>query len=117
MAQTNIKTFLCPMAFPEQSSGGTFATLNELVAPPFVTLDGGYFANPTGASLGRTTYLGVAGYMGKAYPPLEGVFDNRSPLTLGKISGADGTSNTFMIGEALGGPDTGQHGHVARTQE
>jgi prepilin-type N-terminal cleavage/methylation domain-containing protein len=55
--------------------------------------------------LARTNYLGCAG-TGKGtstwYSQYDGVMSNRSDLTLGKITEADGTSNTFMFGESVG---------------
>jgi len=55
--------------------------------------------------MARTNYLGCAGG-GKGtstyYSQYEGIMGNRSDLTLGKITEADGTSNTFMFGECVG---------------
>jgi len=55
--------------------------------------------------MARTNYLGCAGG-GKGtstyYSQFDGVMSNRSDLTLGKITEADGTSNTFMFGETVG---------------
>jgi prepilin-type N-terminal cleavage/methylation domain-containing protein len=56
----------------------------------------------------RTNYLGVAG-AGKGTSPFykkyQGIFTNRSRVTLGGITDADGTSKTLMFGEV-----SGQHG-------
>jgi hypothetical protein len=67
---------------------------------------------------GVTNYVGCSGAMGKGtntipYPGLlpagedfgtyEGVLTNRGELTLGQLSVQDGTSNTIMFVEALGG--------------
>jgi hypothetical protein len=71
--------------------------------------------------LGRSNYAGVAGTGGKfyfTYPapnPLnlapaptmggyEGIMTNRGDNTLGQITVQDGTTNTIMFGEGLGGP-------------
>ena len=55
--------------------------------------------------LGRVNYCPVAG-LGRGASPFyhqfEGVFTDRSANTLGSISAADGTSNTFMFGETSG---------------
>jgi hypothetical protein len=53
----------------------------------------------------RTNYMGVAGGAKGTdtfYAQYDGVMSNRSDLTLGKITEADGTSNTFMFGETCG---------------
>ncbi len=69
----------------------------------------GYFS-PT-HNLGRTNYLGVAGSSGegtnRVLSQFVGVFGNRSKLTLGQLTVQDGTSNTLMIGECLGGSPIG----------
>jgi prepilin-type N-terminal cleavage/methylation domain-containing protein len=77
-------------------------------------------ANPTYKDMGRTSYLGCAGYWGKMYPPTTtppadpvslpanpgnrekrfGVFYLRSKTTLRDIR--DGTNGTFLFGEANG---------------
>lgn len=59
-------------------------------------------------NLGRASYIGVAGMEGEhsqqdAASRYDGVFRNRSTLTLGQIAVKDGTSNTLMMGETLGG--------------
>jgi prepilin-type N-terminal cleavage/methylation domain-containing protein len=108
-AQTNIKTFVCPSDNALVSPMGIIAGLHTYISGPnTATLQWGYF-DPS-AQLGRTNYLGVAGYLGNCYPQYEGVFDNRSSNTLLRITGQDGTSNTLMFGEALGDADTGPRG-------
>jgi prepilin-type N-terminal cleavage/methylation domain-containing protein len=54
--------------------------------------------------MGRSNYAGCGG-CGKGVgisQPYEGVYTSRSKLTLGQISGYDGTSNTLMYGESCG---------------
>jgi len=74
--------------------------------------------NGTSELYGVTNYVGIAGAMGRgnstsagAYVPAgqggwgfwEGVMVNRGTLKLGQLTNMDGTSNTLMLGEAIGG--------------
>jgi prepilin-type N-terminal cleavage/methylation domain-containing protein len=106
LAQTRIKMFCCPSdtAFSEDVTLGTFITI---VANG--SLNGGIYANPTGNLLGRTNYAPVAGCMPGAqfYNTWDGILMNRSDLSLGQLSVQDGTSNTIMIGEGIGGVSVG----------
>jgi prepilin-type N-terminal cleavage/methylation domain-containing protein len=108
MAMVKVKTFLCPSDNPESaprvaSRMGAFATgpgaTGGTVAIRFFENTG------TPAGLGRTNYMANMGRMGftgaSAVDILEGPFSNRSRTTIPTIS--DGTSNTIMFGEAMGG--------------
>jgi uncharacterized protein DUF1559 len=57
--------------------------------------------------LGRTNYVGVMGAMGSGEHPYwdayAGIFGNRTILTLAQLAVQDGTSNTLMLGETVGG--------------
>lgn len=84
---------------------------------------------PTGAALGLTHYLGVAGVYGQVGPnvrvvaedgitydvdrQLAGVFGVRTKTSLSKVS--DGTSNTMMFGEAPGSIGSGFYDAISRT--
>lgn len=104
-AQTKLKATVCPSTNPYNSVGGTGATL--------CTYTGGmqivYF--PGANAIGRTNYLGCAGGLGNYLQPgyswevYEGIFSNRSENNMSTI--LDGTSNTFLIGEAVGSYATG----------
>jgi len=66
-----------------------------------------YYDSTTGAynPMGRVNYLPPAGLgrnLSAFYKQFEGVWNDRSSNTLGSISSADGTSNTFMFGETSG---------------
>jgi prepilin-type N-terminal cleavage/methylation domain-containing protein len=105
-AQTRIKTFLCP------SDGDIEGVPNA--AWPVVDTAGGsarlarwYFGPPWGQALGKTSYLAVGGYADAVMPQYAGIFTNRSGVTAGQVTSADGLSNTLMFGEALGDPETG----------
>src|SRR5262249_51374152 len=86
--------------------------------PPDCGIVGRFLANDMGgAPLGRTNYVAVAGARGYAlddgwgdyngvgrfFDRWVGVAYNRSKITLGNVSTGDGTSNTLILGEALGG--------------
>jgi len=67
-------------------------------------LDNGVDVEPL-MPFARTNYLGCAGG-GKGtntfFTQYDGALSNRSDLTLGKITEADGTSSTFLFGECIG---------------
>jgi prepilin-type processing-associated H-X9-DG protein len=123
LAHTKIKEFVCPSHDPYSSTpyigiGAHFFCLG----PPSLTTNGIFVQQDTSKTdkldfqdIGRTTYLGVAGTYGKGsymFPTsnpaigdigrYEGIFTNRSTNSVGAIQ--DGTSNTLMFGECLGGP-------------
>jgi prepilin-type processing-associated H-X9-DG protein len=108
-----IGTFICPSDDPyavfDNPSGYIWATVftyNQ--GGPAVT--GRYFdvtrSGLTG-QVGLTDYAGVAGNIGHTGDPIygryEGVFNASSKVALSDVTGADGTSNTAMFGESLGG--------------
>jgi prepilin-type N-terminal cleavage/methylation domain-containing protein/prepilin-type processing-associated H-X9-DG protein len=122
LAHAKIKMFHCPSDPIEdgsQVSSGPGVALHTYIPKP------GSTTGPTayGAAifyftqrydLGKTNYIGVAGALGKdvtsSSPPdgpganlakYEGIFTNRSKTKIEAI--ADGTSNTLMFGEGLGG--------------
>jgi hypothetical protein len=109
LAQTRIKTYICPSdsSLQRPVNGVFIATYaNNL------TFTGGYYGNPTGLVLGKTSYLASAGCIGPAtnsafYNKYNGAFYNRSKEALGQISSGDGTSNTALFGESfMGGEPT-----------
>jgi len=131
-AQAKIKLFLCPsddlasavptagvitaMHWFYDGSGGHSWFIDEPWA--------GYSpAGPTTfwKTLGRTNYLpcsggsGIAaagGLGGDPFSRYEGIFSNRSRYTLGQITVQDGTSNTLLYGETLGGQGIGDRDYV-----
>jgi prepilin-type N-terminal cleavage/methylation domain-containing protein len=104
LAKTHIPTFICPSDDAESVTG-----LSPYIA--YVTYKSGTSFTVLGlrfnsyVDLGRTNYIGVAGYGGAASSNFQGIFTNRSKVRMTAIS--DGTSNTLLFGESLGGEATG----------
>jgi prepilin-type N-terminal cleavage/methylation domain-containing protein len=107
MSQARIKLFVCPADQPENSQTGTFITFHT--SGTTLTFTGGYYPNPTGQLFGRTNYVPCAGTIGGGtntfYGKYVGIFDNRSKNKLATV--IDGTMNTILFVEALGGAETG----------
>jgi prepilin-type N-terminal cleavage/methylation domain-containing protein len=105
-AQSKIPALNCPTVSPEPPSYGIFRTLSPKATSTEYSLGGDVYGPET--NLATTHYLpcaGVAGEIGTDYDQLVGAFSIRSKTTLGKVT--DGTSNTFMFGEAPGAIGTG----------
>jgi hypothetical protein len=117
LAHSQIKIFQCPSdQGPGQQSTGSSALMHNYSPPgvsPAFSAAGAvmyYFADTT---LGKTNYTGVAGpgwndgatYApsagGSNYRPYAGIFTNRSKVKITAMT--DGTSNTLMFGEGMGG--------------
>jgi prepilin-type N-terminal cleavage/methylation domain-containing protein/prepilin-type processing-associated H-X9-DG protein len=107
-AQAKIKIFLCPSDDPYQATVATWAVMHTMrkSATQWTLLGAGFGIDQGGDVLGRTNYLGVAGFSGVMRVPdndfYTGCFSNRSNVRIAQVSGADGTSNTLLFGETLG---------------
>jgi prepilin-type N-terminal cleavage/methylation domain-containing protein len=112
-ANNKIKTFLCPSDNADGSNGQIAAlTTYNLPNVGGFTVDIGFFTGQSG--LGRTNYLGVAGYGGMANAGYQGIFTNRTPVSITQLTGADGSSNTLMFGENAAYKDS-TYGLIAYT--
>jgi prepilin-type N-terminal cleavage/methylation domain-containing protein/prepilin-type processing-associated H-X9-DG protein len=128
MAQAKLSVFLCP-----SDDAGTVQARRVMWAQHWLyygaptpswfiddpwSWDFAFAPNSAfGNSLGRTNYVGVNGGGGIAsdlprapqspFAKYEGIFSNRSKVTLGELATQDGSSNTLMFGESLGGSGVG----------
>ena len=108
VAQARVKTFQCPSDNVDEL-GPAFAII---ICHPYptpsdpvsrVTVQPAGFADDT--ALGRTNYVGITGgggRIGNAWDQYAGAFTLQSKTRIVGIS--DGTSNTVILGETLGGP-------------
>jgi prepilin-type N-terminal cleavage/methylation domain-containing protein/prepilin-type processing-associated H-X9-DG protein len=117
VAYIRINQFLCP----SDDAYSVYDNPNGIIWASIITVNqggpgfGGRYFKVVGSMLqgqvGLTNYTGVAGNVGHtgdpAYDKYEGVFNSCSKVSLADVSGADGTSNTTMFGESLGGSMTG----------
>jgi prepilin-type N-terminal cleavage/methylation domain-containing protein len=138
LAVTRIKTLECPSdeaVTPDQlaplSSGsnqwGPIVIIHVTypASPTQNSCTWGWLVNNNGnpVAMGKTNYAGVAGALGRegevstnsaADGPgvnlavYEGIFNNRTKTTLEAVTASDGSSNTLMFGEGLGGNANGQ---------
>lgn len=133
MAQAKFKVFECPSDNVREASPqvGVIRVMHWFYGN--AAFSGGLFSWFTGeplagystsltpfwTALGRTNYVPCSGGSGiragvdpSPYAKYEGCFANRSKLTLGNITQMDGTSNTLLIGETLGGAGIGPRDFV-----
>jgi prepilin-type N-terminal cleavage/methylation domain-containing protein/prepilin-type processing-associated H-X9-DG protein len=122
LAQTQIKTFQCPSDNPNETVGtGVGIVIYTYNGPnggsQAATAQLWYFGSPNNQlPAGRTNYTGVAGGNGVDFQSgftldtasgntdlrqYVGMFGNRTQTSLAAIP--DGTSNTLMFGEGIGG--------------
>ncbi|HYV36516.1 MAG TPA: DUF1559 domain-containing protein, partial [Gemmataceae bacterium] len=102
IAGATIASYLCPADIADQDVAYVFTLLHTYVDPDtqFPTL------RATGSEhrpLGRTNYLGVAGYLGRVNSTYDGIFCNRTKIKITDLTAADGAANTLMFGEVTVG--------------
>ena len=104
-SRTKLKIFECPSTNPyqHQPNQTMLVFYPNYVSGPTIFYTGTTTNDADGLSIGRTTYLGVAGYASNipGYDRWRGIFFPRSKTKLADI--LDGTSQTFMFGETIGG--------------
>jgi len=101
---TQVKAFQCP-SDNAQSNAGTIFILTDArnAGPSSGYLEAWYFDTvAAGYNFGVTNYVGVMGGLGRignGWDPWAGILTTQSSLSLGQVTGADGTANTLLFGE------------------
>jgi prepilin-type N-terminal cleavage/methylation domain-containing protein len=103
-----VPSYICPSDIDPGADAFTFIAFYVSVVGGNLNFDAVYY----GALLGQSNYAGVAGSFDWLSPYIgpdpavagapnfsQGIFTNRSQVTLSQISSRDGTSNTLMFGE------------------
>jgi hypothetical protein len=106
----------CPTAPPDPPSVGVLFFLNTYyrASEENLVVESGPYPPLFGRYLGTTNYIGSAGPYGVVDIPaldrFRGVFTNRSQTKFAQIS--DGSSQTLLIGEAIGALRSGEISHA-----
>ena len=118
VSQARLKAFQCPSdSVNDETTVGVVINMGHWanqISQGFIFT--GNLGSPENNQFGRTNYTGVQGLVTQGWGALvgapsmdayNGVMDNRSELSLGQLTVQDGTSNTLMFGEGLGGNGAG----------
>jgi prepilin-type N-terminal cleavage/methylation domain-containing protein len=110
LAQTRIKILQCPSDnLYDDLTTGAFVIHAPYAVPGSPTLGSmvaWYFANPFGSTLGRTNYMPCTGGLGKVgnlWDQWEGIYIPMESKTMNWLTVRDGSSNTILFGESVGG--------------
>lgn len=109
-AQNNVRSFHCPTVDRSRFRDGTLHLSNVYVENGGQWIERRVVSLPVAAAtIGRTDYMGVAGYFGNipltTATRLQGIFSNRTKCRLAEIT--DGTSQVLLFGELTGGRQEG----------
>jgi prepilin-type N-terminal cleavage/methylation domain-containing protein/prepilin-type processing-associated H-X9-DG protein len=122
LSLSRVKTFICPSDEVQgiNDVGSGVAVSYSTYQPDGVTGSGGAviqtYGKSSGRDFGKTNYVGVMGACGQYATTTspndgpgadlsfyQGIFTNRSQVSLAELTAADGSSNTLAFVEALGG--------------
>lgn len=116
-ARVRMKIYLCPSTDAYRHQDGVTATINIYPSKELTLQMVAYPPESSAVLLGRSNYLGAAGYFGNIprdtnAEMFDGVMSSRTAYRLADIT--DGTSNVLMFGETTGGrvDNRRQFGHT-----
>jgi len=107
-AETKITTFVCPWDDPYSNTKLTIGSLGIYGRGDEYGVTSRTFSpSSAGKNFGRTNYVGIGGWLGRtersSFNELEGVFFNRSNISIATVTQHDGASNTLLFGETIPG--------------
>jgi len=109
VAQSKVPSYQCPADDPDGVTVGTnIVPFSYPSGAGVATFFAYYFPNPFGDSLGKTDYLlnmgGACAPIGDyGWDQLTGPCYSQSRVSMAMVTDGDGTSNTFLVVEGLGG--------------
>jgi len=120
LARTKVKMFLCP-SDTVSDEALSFGVVQNTHEPSYPTTAWRWNPKAVTDEQGRTNYAATAGcwpgqtgntpatpgFPSVPFANFNGVLGNRTELTLGQLTVQDGTSNTTMFGEGIGGNNVG----------